>query len=51
MLIALENCFSSLVGMLLGPRALLRLSILTTSSIYLGDAGVRMKLLFIGVVK
>ena len=28
MLIALENCFSSLVGMLLGPRALPRLSVL-----------------------
>ena len=51
MLIALKNRVSSLVGMLLGPRALLRLSVLITSSIYLGDVGVRMKLLFIGVVK
>ena len=33
MLIALENCFTSLVGMLLGPRALPRLSVLITSSI------------------
>ena len=31
MLIALENCFSSLVGTLLGPRALPKLHVLITS--------------------
>ena len=51
MLIALENCFFSLVGMLLGPRALPRLSVLITSSVSLGDVGARMKVLFVGVVK
>ena len=89
MLIALENCFSSLVGMhcvksvqirsffwsvfspnagkygpektpyldtfhavmLLGPRALPRLSALITSSISLGDVGARMKVLSISIVK
>ena len=51
MLIALENCFSSLVGTLLGPRALPKLHVLITSSISLGDAGARMKVLFIDVVK
>ena len=51
MLIALENCFSSLVGMLLGPRALPRLSVLITFSTSLGDVGARMKVLSIGVVK
>ena len=36
MLIVLENCFSSLVGMLLGLRALPRLDNLITSSIFIG---------------
>ena len=51
MLIAFENCFSDLVGMLLGPRVLPRLIVLITSSISLGDVCVRMKVFFIGVVK
>ena len=53
MLIALENCFGILVGMLLGPRASTSLSVLITSSIYLGDVGVRMKVfsISVGVVK
>lgn len=49
--IALKNCFCSLVGMLMDPRAMLRLSVLITSSIPLGDVGVRMKVFSIGVVK
>ena len=53
MLIVLENCFVILVGMLLGPRASTSLSVLITSSIYLGDVGVRMKVfsISVGVVK
>ena len=50
MLIALGNCFDSLVGNLLGARALPRLSVLITPSIYLGDVGSKMKVFFIGVV-
>ena len=50
-LIGLENCFSSLVGMLQGPRVLPRLSVLITSSISLGDVDARMRVLSIGVVK
>ena len=51
MLIALENCFSSLVGMLMDPRAMPKLSVLITSWIPLGDVGVTMKVFSIGIVK
>lgn len=49
-LIALENCFSSLVRILLVPRVLPRLSVSIKSSLSLGHIGARRKVLFKGVV-
>ena len=50
-LTSLENCFSSLVGMLLGPSDLRTFKVLITSSISSAFVGVRMKEFVTGSVR